>query len=247
MSTLVRSARSGDDDLDRLRARMTELETLLVEREAEFSRIRAELGAFKAGYRRRVGILHEQLDDLEFRIAEAELGIAEHAAQREGRGPGAAAAAGDRPSALPKLTSDAVRKLFRDVARIIHPDLGVDDDARDRRHALMIEANRAYEMGDEERLRWILQAWENHPDTMQGGDADALRERLARRIAHLEEQLAVCDGNLAELKESSIWSLKALVDEAAGQGKDLIGDMVARLKRDILVATNRLEAIRPPD
>ena len=60
----------------------------------------------------------------------------------------------------PRLTTDAVRRLFRDVAKVIHPDLAHDPEARDRRHALMIEANRAYALGDEERLRWILQAWE---------------------------------------------------------------------------------------
>jgi hypothetical protein len=36
-----------------------------------------------------------------------------------------------------------------------------------------------------------------------------------------------------------------MVDEAAGKGKDLIADMVGRLKRDIMVARNRLDAIRP--
>jgi hypothetical protein len=34
-----------------------------------------------------------------------------------------------------------------------------------------------------------------------------------------------------------------MVDEEAAQGKDLIKDMVKRLKRDILVATNRLNAV----
>jgi hypothetical protein len=37
-----------------------------------------------------------------------------------------------------------------------------------------------------------------------------------------------------------------MVDEAAATGKDLVRDMIGRLKRDILVATNRLEAIKPP-
>ena len=37
-----------------------------------------------------------------------------------------------------------------------------------------------------------------------------------------------------------------MVDEEAAKGNDLIKDMVRRLKRDILVATNRLDALRPP-
>jgi hypothetical protein len=37
-----------------------------------------------------------------------------------------------------------------------------------------------------------------------------------------------------------------MVDQEAAHGKDLIRDMVRRLKRDIVVATNRLDALRPP-
>jgi hypothetical protein len=40
--------------------------------------------------------------------------------------------------------------------------------------------------------------------------------------------------------------LKVMVDQEASQGKDLIRDMVRRLKRDIVVASNRLDALRPP-
>jgi hypothetical protein len=39
--------------------------------------------------------------------------------------------------------------------------------------------------------------------------------------------------------------LKAMVDETL-TGKDLARDMIGRLKRDIPVATNRLDALRPP-
>jgi hypothetical protein len=38
--------------------------------------------------------------------------------------------------------------------------------------------------------------------------------------------------------------LKVMVDEATAQGKDLIGDMVRRLERDILIERNRLDAIQ---
>jgi hypothetical protein len=71
-----------------------------------------------------------------------------------------------------------------------------------------------------------------------------MRLRLVRRIAQLEEQLHVHASDLAELHDSALWKLKAMVDDAAAQGKDLIGDMVRRLKRDIMVARNRLEAIQ---
>ena len=73
-----------------------------------------------------------------------------------------------------------------------------------------------------------------------------MRLRLVRRIAQIEEQLRSLDSDLAVLKDSPLWKLKAMVDEAAAKGKDLVREMVGRLKRDIMVATNRLDAMRPP-
>ena len=71
--------------------------------------------------------------------------------------------------------------------------------------------------------------------------------RLVRRIAQIEEQLELVANAHAMLQESPMWQLKKMVDEEAAKGKDLVKDMVRRLKRGILVATNRLDARRPPD
>lgn len=245
VTSLVRDRARPDDEPERLRARVAELEAALRARNGDVEQLKADLGAFELDYRKRVGTLHEQLDALELQIAEAELG---ELSKRLGDDAGPSRpAAPARPAPPPRLTSDAVRKLFRDVAKAIHPDLAGDQAARDRRHMLMIEANRAYASGDEEQLRTILQAWENSPDAVVGSDPEAMRLRLVRRIAQIEEHLAMLAGDLADLKESPLGKLKTMVDEAAANGKDLVRDMVGRLKRDILVATNRLDALRPPD
>jgi len=243
VTTLVRSERPQDHDVDGLRVRVSELETILEQRHADVDRTRAGLDAFRIQYRQAVGLLHEELDRLELELAEVELGIITGQAGDDARATETPESA-TRPEAAPRFTSDAVRKLFRDVAKAIHPDLAEDDDARDRRHALMVEANRAYELGDEQQLRLILAAWERSPDAVQGADLDAMRERLIRRISQVENQLSALSIDLATMKESALWKLKAMVDEEAANGKDLIEDMVRRLKRDILVTTNRLDALR---
>ena len=243
MTTLVPSDRRDENDLDVLRSRVADLETALGERESDVERYRADLQSFGVDYRRRVGVLHDQLDDLELAIAEAELG--ELSKRTEAASDGSAASVASAPSA-PRYTTDAVRKLFRDVAKAIHPDLALDEIARDRRHSLMIEANRAYALGDEEQLRWILRAWETSPEAVQGSDSEAMRQRCARRIAQIEEQMEMLARDLAEVKASPLGQLKAMVDDAAAKGKDLVRDMVVRLKRDIMAATNRLDAMRPP-
>jgi hypothetical protein len=244
VSTLVRRDAQNHDEREALRARLTGLEAVLAERHAELTRAKADLDAFSVDYRRKVGTLHEQLEKLELAIAEAELG--EISKRIEEAGSSAAQPAASRPNPEPRLTSDAVRKLFRDVAKAIHPDLAGDQATRDRRHALMIEANKAYAMGDEEQLRSILQAWERSPEAVLGSDPEAMRLRVIRRIGQIEEQLEIIAADLAELRESPLGQLKAMVDEAAANRKDLVRDMIARLKRDILVATNRLDALRPP-
>lgn len=242
VTSLTPSARPPDDRLERLRSRVAELQDAISQRAAELTAARTDLAAFRIRYTRDVGLLHEELDELERAIARAELG--ELSKLAEERGGGAAPAADARPAdPAPKYTSDAVRRLFRDVAKTIHPDLAGDQQARDRRHLLMIEANRAYARGDEERLRWILEAWERSPEAVAGSDPDAERLRLERRVAQLEEQLHLYAGELAELKEAPLWKLKVMVDEAAARGKDLVADMVRRLKRDIMAAHNRLDAM----
>jgi hypothetical protein len=243
VTDLVRTEPGDHQNVDALRARVAELDVLLAARSAEVARVETDLAAFKISYRHKVGLLHEELDELELKISEIELGEIARRLESEGRDPEIGSSAPKSDSG-PRYTSDAVRKLFRDVAKVIHPDLAHDDHARDRRHSLMIEANRAYELGDEERLRSILHAWERSPEAVQGSGDEATRLRLERRIAQIEQQLEGFDGDLAELRESPLWKLKVMVDEASSRGKDLVGDMVKRLKRDIVVARNRLDAMQ---
>ena len=231
-------------NLDDLRSTLAELDAALSQRIAEITRAQSDLAAFRIRYRQEVGQLHEELDDLQRAISEAERNAIPK--RTDDAAAGTETSSSTRPSTapLPRFTSDAVRKLFRDVAKTIHPDLAPDDVTRDRRHTLMVEANRAYALGDEERLRSILETWERSPEAVRGSDPEATRQRLLRRIAQVEEQLEVSAGELASMAESPLWQLKVMVDDASARGKDLMAETIARLKRDIMVARNRLDAIR---
>jgi hypothetical protein len=77
-----------------------------------------------------------------------------------------------------------------------------------------------------------------------GSDAAAMRLRLERSLAQIEDDLATCARDLETLQASPLYELKTKVDEAGAKGHDLVADMVRRLKRDIIAATNRLEAMR---
>ncbi len=244
VSALVPSDRRNGLDLESLHAQLTELDASLLERRSDVDRTRADYDAFRIRYRQEVGLLHDELDRLELDLAEAELGILKDRLGDTPEAPPDTAAAPEE--AQPRFTSDAIRKLFRDVAKAIHPDLAGDAATRDRRHSLMVDANRAYALGDEEQLRAILEAWERSPEAVHGSDEHAMRLRLIRRLDQIEEELQALAAELASLTGTSLWKLKLMVDQEAALGKDLIKDMVRRLKRDIVVATNRLNALRPP-
>lgn len=246
MTTLVPSERRDDDDLTELRSQVAEREAALSTRGAEVAEAKSALERFRIDYRKRVGILHEKLDTLEAAIADAEAEVAQSRPRQDHDGGTSTPPPEPRPTPLPRFTTDGVRKLFRDVAKVIHPDLASDAVARDRRHSLMVEANLAYASGDEDQLRLILQSWENSPEAVLGSGPEVTRVRLTRRLTQIDEQLHLLASELAALQESPLWKLKAMVDEAATRGKDLVRDMIGRLKRDILVATNRLDAMRPP-
>jgi hypothetical protein len=245
VTSLVPSGSPRDDHIETLRSRIAELEGALRDRAAEVTRVKTDLAAFRIRYTQEVGSLHEQLDELDRAIAEAELGEMAKRLEDEGRADaGTSSDSNTEAEVTARFTSDAVRRLFREVAKTIHPDLARDELARDRRHTLMIEANRAYAMGDEERLRRILHAWENSPEAVQGTDDESERLRLQRRIAQMEDEVAGWERELVELQDAPLWKLKVMVDDAAARGKDLVADMIRRLKRDIMAARNRLDAMQ---
>src|SRR6476660_9438120 len=109
MTDLVRHDGRNSEDLDCLRAQIAELEAVLDQRADEVAQLKADLHLFKVEYRREVGALYDQLEELEIAIADAELGelksqLAEtdHASQTQ-PAPATGAETG-------RFTSDAIRK-----------------------------------------------------------------------------------------------------------------------------------------
>jgi DNA-binding transcriptional MerR regulator len=144
--------------------------------------------------------------------------------------------------------STALKAMFRDIARAVHPDAApaglTDERTRYRRHSLMAEANRAYSERDEDRLRLILSAWKLDEDAAVCADPDAERARLQRRAAALTERLTALDAAFDDLRSSAIAKLKRRIDEARTQGWDLFAEMVRQIKREIDTARVKLKRLR---
>lgn len=229
--------------------RLALLEQQLAEREAALETTKLELVQLQDRYLSEIGALYRELAELERLAFEAEVraGLRPPAEECDAD---AAAEGGDAESEADEAgcgaaapPSDLLKRVFRDVAKSIHPDLAMDDATRLRRHSLMAEANRAYAERDHDRLLLILRRWEKSPDSVPADDPDAERLRRRRRIAEIEERLSAIDAEFIELRNSGIARLKHKIDETRKQGWDLFSEMVLQVQADIARARARLNAV----
>ena len=234
--------------LDADHAQLAGLEDQLREREGELIQRQAELRVLQQHYLEEIGPLYEELAHLETAIIDAEvrLGLRQpvDAEPSSEKGDAAAPDLAHGETWGNAAPSADLRRIFRDVAKAIHPDLAMDEPARHRRHSLMAEANRAYAERDEDRLRLILRAWERSPESAFSSDPEVEQDRVKRRIAYIHERLILIDSEMSSLRRSAISRLKDRIDEARGQGWDLFAEMITTVRRDIARATLRLASVK---
>jgi hypothetical protein len=252
----------GAEELIRRKAYLLVLSEELLGRERGLAAYRAELHTFETSYRKALGGRYALLDELAERLdeARAEAGDDQPPERDDDepveRYPGQGLPGGQNwnwgerePEPEPRpVISDAAKRLFRQLARIIHPDLAADPVERERRTNLMVAANFAYEQGDVPALQRLLEEWERSPEAVTGSGAMAELERTVRRIAQVQAQIAAIDEELAELEASAMGWLRRRVEKAAGEGWDMLAHMVKELDRQILEARVELERrTRQPD
>ncbi len=164
-STQIPQLNPEEQELARKREEQAAIESELAERELRSANLRAELGAFERQYLHHVGSRYAELDELKAAVAErlAQEQPANDRAQQSAREARARAAetqstAGEKSEATPRAfeSSPEMKRLYREVAKRVHPDLTSDRADRAKRQQLMAEANEAYERGDETKLRKIF-------------------------------------------------------------------------------------------
>ena len=135
----------------------------------------------------------------------------------------------DAPSRPKPNRSESLRTLYRQAAKLLHPDLTLDGEEKKKRHRLMGEINEAYARGDEERIRAILREWHASAETVEGEGAGAELVRVIRKIAQVEKRLKAIAAELNQLCQGQLFKLKQQVEEAHTNGRDLLKDLAERL------------------
>lgn len=239
-----------EKELEKKRAELARLETDLLELELEISTLQAELIHFQARYLKVVGSGLAALDKLRAEVAEAETHLRpENGAAWETVAEARAktqdfrqAVDGARLVATAEkcTPSEDLKKLYREIARRIHPDLAEEEKDRARRGDLMAEVNAAYERGDNGRLEEILRTWETRPEAVKGKGPAAELVRVIRKIANTEARIRTIRLQLQRLKDSDFYRLKTEVVKAEKNGHHVLDEMANMIGREIAQEQERL-------
>lgn len=233
--------------LDRLKER-------LADREEEMADLRAELEQTEANYKMQVGRYYAELDEIEAQIAEEELKLVpddeEIKKKVEELRRRAEESAADADSEKWEGCSNKwqptpeAKKTYHNLARMIHPDLALDQEERERRHVLMSRLNDAYSAGDQNLLNKLVEEYRDSPDLVKGDSIGDYLVRVIRQISQVTVRLKELKSEKLKLELSELYEMREKVRSEQLEGRDYFKQMSERTKTHIMKARRRLENLQ---
>lgn len=251
---ITRRLKPEEEEILRKREELAAIRAILAERELELVDFRGQLATFEGRYLREVGVLYAELDDWKARISELHArfnpspAAKEQAHQAREQARQTHEEAHGKASEIRNFTpSPDFKRLYREVARRIHPDLAKDAADLERRTRLMAEANRAYEASDAEALQRILAEYEDGPDAVEGEGIGAELIRIIRQIGMAKARVAAIEHELAALRQSEIALLRKQADEKERDGCDLLSELATAVREQIEISKREYQSLANQD
>ena len=238
-------------ELEHKYQQLVQVKADLQRREQEYNRLKSEIRMFEQVYEDILGVRIQTLEDLEWQL-KGLLGEVTVETSTEEKKPSPSYTHFQHTTDL--LDDDEVpqdganlslKSLYRSVAKAVHPDLASDEVERLRRQELMALANEAYQNGNRQVLIDLLSEWEQAP-VSYGSEMDIALElvRVIRQLAAIQQNIHAVVRQSEELKQTDIYHFKLRVDEALGDGVDLLAEMSAAVDLDIARIRRRLLTVR---
>jgi hypothetical protein len=239
---LLASTAAAEREAERLRDRLAAIEE-------EHATLEAELAAFNADYTRVVVSVLAELHELEARIAAL---VARRSGSAEDKR--AARSARDRarqttaavkaiPAAPGPLPTGDLKKLFREAAKRMHPDLAPDDETRGHAEAFMKRLNQAFAAADEAAVVDLVRQWELSPYATAPAAETVHAARAVRRVSALQAAVDRAQARLDEVRSSELAGMLERTMAAAVAGSDLLAEWRASAEVALAGARVRLAAL----
>ena len=251
---ITRRLKPEEEEILCKREELATIRTTLAELELELIDLRSQLAAFEGRYLREVGALYAELDEWKARIAELHARLAPSAAAKEQAQQARDQARQTHEEAYGKASetcdfkaSADLKRLYREVAKLIHPDLAKDSADLARRTRFMAEANRAYETGGAEALQGILNEYQDGADDFDVEGIGAELIRIIRQISQAKDRVSAIEKEMATLRESEIGQLKSQADESEQSGRDLLAELATAVREQVKRTRAEYEALSKQD
>lgn len=242
-----------ETELNKKRRVLDRLADRLADREEEMADLRGELEQFEAQYSMQVGRLYAELDDIEAQIAEEEFKLvpddeeikkkAEELRRRAEESARRADEAAENLASKQAPTPET-KKAYHNLARAIHPDLALDPDEKEKRHALMAQLNDAYSSGDQFRLDKLTANLKNSPDLVKGDSVGDNLVRVIRQISQVKARLAELRDEMSAAHGSELYELREKMRAEEAEGRDMIKQIAARTEVQIRKSERRLANLK---
>ncbi len=255
-NNLIKTKTPEEAELATKKAKLEKASKLLAEKELGLEELKLTVTQFQHRYYSKVGKKYVELDELRAQIAELIAGkdpqdnelnqeAVEARTQAEKVAEEYEGVENDPQIDLlkPEKSEDA-KKLYREIASIIHPDKTTDDKARNIRTGLMTELNGAYERGDITKMQNIFDKWHDSPEAVSGEGIAAELVRTIRAIAQIKRRESEIKTEILKIKTSDIYVLMVKVHDADLAARDILEEMSASIDSEIQNARNELATLK---
>ncbi len=236
------------EQLNRLRAELTNVQNELIEAEAELADRLAEINAFEFQLEAGIGHLIDKLEALEREVERYNTRIqiarnrrifgqahipVEEQYRRTWQTP-LTAAPTPPPQPLSPADETDIKQLYRKLARRFHPDLTTNESDRVRRTEKMAAVNNAYAVRSMAELAALaaepeLAGGQARPGQTEGRLAQALQTEISRCRRRLRE----IEKEIKSLRYRPSVEISLEMKAAQRHGRDLLAEMVAGLEQKI--------------
>jgi hypothetical protein len=248
----MNTAAPEEIELDKKRKVLERLKDKLAFREEAMTDLRGELEQFEANYTMEVGRLYAELDEIEAQIAEEEVKlvpddeeIKKRAEELRKRAEESAAGVESAENCSFKIKPNAeAKRAYHNLAKIIHPDLALDANEKEKRHNLMAKLNEAYSAGDQNRLNKLVEDFRDSPDLIMGDTIGDQLVRAIRQIYQVKNRLKELSAEQFTAELSEVYILREKHNAEMLEGRNMIKQMAERTKTLIKKSQRRLENLR---
>ncbi|MEE9258186.1 MAG: hypothetical protein V3U37_01480 [Nitrospinaceae bacterium] len=252
MSSIAHVASPETEELKQKRKELSALERELTDRELQLSTLKGEIHFFERLYERVVGVKYAELDEVKAQVLELASRLyprsdefrtgAESAREKAGKSANESSPEEvDVPQEKDFKPPESLKKLFRRVAKKIHPDLASDEKERALRDKLMARLNRAYDRMDQEAIRAVLTDWESGDHADGETNLGTRLVRTVRQIAQVRKRLNSIFTEMEKLENSGMNLLKNRIESAKKESRDFLQEKADEIDEKIISLKSKIK------